>query len=227
VDVILQFTPLETLSITPTFGYRQDDYIASRLGLQEETSWLAGMDVTWSPAERMSFSTGYLREAFSRQLRSRSRPVTGATTFDFKDYEWVSNQADTIHTLHAGFRLGLIPRVLEWTAGANYSIAVGDDDTHNPVPPASGTAAQRASARAKPIPATQDQLLHVDTALRYHFWKSWTASLGYAFESFQKNDWRTDRLTPVLPGVTSIWLGDDDRNYTAHIIGVTLAYRFR
>jgi MtrB/PioB family decaheme-associated outer membrane protein len=227
VDVLVQITPVETLTITPTFGYRQDDYIASRLGLQEETVWSAGMDVTWSPVERVSFSAGYLREEFSRQLRSRSRPVTGTTTFDFKDFEWVSSQADIVQTLHAGVRVAVIPLVLDWTAGASYAIAQGYDNTHNPVDPASGTAAQRTSARAKPIPTTEDQLLHVDTALRYHFWKAWTASFGYAFESFQKNDWRTDRLTPVLRGVTSVWLGNDDRNYAAHIVGVTLAYRFR
>ena len=28
-------------------------------------------------------------------------------------------------------------------------------------------------------------------------------------------------------GVSSIWLGNDVRNYTAHIIGATLAYRFK
>jgi hypothetical protein len=44
-------------------------------------------------------------------------------------------------------------------------------------------------------------------------------------ESFQKNDWRTDRLVPFTPGVTSIWLGSDERNYTAHIVGLTLAFK--
>jgi HAE1 family hydrophobic/amphiphilic exporter-1 len=35
------------------------------------------------------------------------------------------------------------------------------------------------------------------------------------------------RLNPMVPGTTSIWLGDDQRNYAAHIVGVTLGYRFR
>ena len=69
------------------------------------------------------------------------------------------------------------------------------------------------------------------TALRYHFSKAWTASLSYTFEQFQKNDWRTDGLTPFIPqlaGTTgSIWLGNDARNYDAHIAGVTLAYPFK
>jgi len=30
-----------------------------------------------------------------------------------------------------------------------------------------------------------------------------------------------------LPGQTSIWLGNDVKNYTAHIIGASIAYRFK
>jgi putative beta-barrel porin MtrB/PioB len=160
-------------------------------------------------------------------MRSRSRPVTGATTFDFADFEWVSFIADTVDTAHAGLNVALLPGVLDWTAGVNYATATGRIDTRNPVAPASGTAAQRASARAKPMPAFEDSLLRLDAALKYHFAKAWTATLGYAFESFQKDDWRTDTLRPFMPGVTSIWLGNDARNYDAHIVGLTLSYRFR
>jgi hypothetical protein len=49
----------------------------------------------------------------------------------------------------------------------------------------------------------------------------------YAFEAFDKNDWRTDNLNPFNPGSNSIWLGNDLKNYTAHILGATLSYRFR
>lgn len=51
--------------------------------------------------------------------------------------------------------------------------------------------------------------------------------MGYAFEMFEKTDWRTDTLNPFIPGVSSIWLGNDLRNYTAQMIGATLAYRFK
>jgi hypothetical protein len=70
-------------------------------------------------------------------------------------------------------------------------------------------------------------LIRLDTALRYHFHRNWTASLGYVFESFQKNDWRTDKLNPFIPGTQAIFLGNDSRNYAAHILGMTLAYHFR
>lgn len=46
------------------------------------------------------------------------------------------------------------------------------------------------------------------------------------FESFSKHDWRTDSLNPFIPGVAAIWLGNDQKNFAAHIIGATLRYRF-
>ncbi len=76
-------------------------------------------------------------------------------------------------------------------------------------------------------PMDEDTLVRLDTALKYGFGKGWTLALGYAFESFQKSDWRTDRLNPFLPGVTSIWLGNDARDYDAHIVSLTLGYRFK
>lgn len=45
-------------------------------------------------------------------MRSRDRPVTGTTTFDFKDFDWVSETADPIDTVYAGHKLMLIPRIL-------------------------------------------------------------------------------------------------------------------
>ena len=76
------------------------------------------------------------------------------------------------------------------------------------------------------MPAFEDNLWRVDASLQYHFSKSWTASLNYIFESFSKHDWRTDSLNPFIPGVAAIWLGNDQKNYAAHIIGATLRYRF-
>ena len=209
-------TPLETLSATHTLGWRYDDYVSSPLGLQYETSWSTGLDLTWTPVQRLSLSTGYNYEQLFQKMRSRSRPVTGTTTFDFADYDWVSDLVDTVHTIHAGLQATLIPRVLDFTLGGNYSNALGQITTRNPTAVVSGTAAQQASARAKRMPAFEDELLRLEAKLSYHFLRSWTASFGYVFESFEKTDWRTE-----------IWLGNDAKNFSAHIVGLTLGYRFK
>ena len=78
---------------------------------------------------------------------------------------------------------------------------------------------------AEIFPAIEDTLNRLEAFLRYHFGKNWTAKLQYVFESFQKTDFRTDQLVPS-EGTTNIFLGNDPKNYTAHIIGATLRYKF-
>ncbi len=101
-NLMLQFTPLDTLSITPNLNYTNQDYIASglfddsaypgpaegnvMLGVQQVTSWSAGMDMNWKPTERISFAGGYMYEQRYEKMRSAqpdpptSRPLTGSRT---------------------------------------------------------------------------------------------------------------------------------------------------
>ena len=227
VEGQLQFALGNVLAVTPTASYHWDEYVASPLGLQQETGWSAGIDLSWTPVERVVFSAGYVYERLYQQMRSRSRPVTGTTTFDFVDFDWISNLQDTVQTVYAGVKAALIPKVLELRIDGNYSNSLGEINTRNPIGPASGTAAQDATAKAKRFPAFEDTVLRLETSLRYYFLKNWSANLGYVFESFEKTDWRTDTLNPFIPGVSSIWLGNDLRNYTAHLVGVTFSYRFK
>ncbi len=229
IDLLVQLMPTETLTATPTVGWRYDDYVSSPLGLQQETSWSAGMDLNWTPVERLSIFGGYMYESIHQKQRSRYRPVTGGVGFDFADFDWISNNTDTVHTAHTGVRVTLIPKVLDWSLTGNYSTALGRIETRNPVQPTSGSAANQSSATAKEMPAFEDSLLRLETGLKYHFWKNWTAGIAYIFESFDKTDWRTDQLDPFIPsvGLGGIWLGNDLKDYTAHIIGLSLAYRFK
>ncbi|MDP3768739.1 MAG: MtrB/PioB family outer membrane beta-barrel protein, partial [Dehalococcoidia bacterium] len=227
VDVLFQLTPTEFFTVTPTASYYTDDYIDSDLGLQKGTGWSAGIDLNWTPFERVAISAGYMHERIEQGMRSRFRPTVGGVIADFESFDWISWNIDTIDTIHAGVKATLIPKVLDLTLGGNYSSSVGRIETRNPAAPSESTTANQLSAQAKPMPAFEDTLLRLDTKLTYHFAKAWSASLGYVFESLVSHDWRTDRLNPFIPGISSIWLGNDQRNYAAHIVGATLAYRFK
>ena len=240
VDLFLQFTPLDTLTITPTGSYSWTNYLDANpvdpagggqrspfLGVQEATAWTAGMDVTWAPHERVSFVAGYMHESSFQKIESRSRPVVGVNTLDFSDFDWLSDITDTIDTLYAGVKLSVIPKVLDFAFNASYAYALGNTRTRNPTAPVSGTPAQDNTARAQRFPAFTDQLLRLEATLSYHFLKQWTARAGYVFENFQKNDWRTDQLNPFIPGVSSVFLGNNLQNYTAQIVGATIGYSFK
>lgn len=36
----------------------------------------------------------------------------------------------------------------------------------------------------------------------------------------------TCHTNPFIPGISSLWLGNDIKDYTGHIVAVTLGYRF-
>ena len=239
VDAQINFMPLETVTITPTFGYRWDEFVHSPLGLQQEMSISTGLDVNVTPNKWLGFGAGYVYENITQRQRQRNRiSLPGGATSDFPDFEWVSNNSDEVHTAYASLRGAIIPSVVDWSLGANYSYALGRVNTNNPVDPAQhppgATAAAVQTARAKPWPAFEDQLFRLEALLRYHFARAWTVTLGYAWESFEKHDWRTDSLNPFVPnpstagtvGQTSIWQGNDIKSYTAHIVGASLTYRF-
>jgi len=226
IDAQLQLALGDSFTATPSVGYHTDDYIDSRLGLQKETGWVAGIDLTWRPLELVSFSAGYTYEQLFQTMRSRSRPVVNGLPIDTPDFDWVSDITDTVHTVYAGVKAALIPKKLELRFDANYSTSLGRVDNSNPIPPTSGTAAQNNTATVQKWPAFEDTLVHLETALIYYFGKNWAAKLGYAFEMFDQSDWRTN-LNPFIPGVSSIWLGNTVKDYTAHMMGVSLSYRFK
>jgi MtrB/PioB family decaheme-associated outer membrane protein len=236
-DLLVQITPTETLAITPTGSYRYDEYIASglqhqntgpgqkgaMLGLQEVVSWSAGMDVNWTPSERLTFAAGYMHESIFQKQRSRVRPP------DDPALDWISNNTDTVDTYHASMTARLIPGKLDLKFAGNYAYALGRVETWNPN--ANGSAVYNSIANtnsdARRWPAFEDSLLRLEASLKYHFAQVWTLSLNYAYEQFRKHDWRTDTIMPFVPGDSALYQGFDQKNYEAQIVGLTLGYRFR
>ena len=222
-----RYSPLlETLSVSPNFTWRWADYPNSPLGLQKAEGWSVGIDAAWKPQERFSVFAGYIHEDNNSRQISRSRPVSDGVTLDFTDFNWVTEIPERIDTAYAGFQVGLIPSVLDWSTNFAFSNAVSHMNNSNPVPPTSGSSSLNATATAQPFPAIKNQLAQMTTQLRYHFWKKWSASVFYMFEQFRQDNWQTETIEPFTPGVTSIWLGHTSSDYTVHIVGGTLGYRF-
>ena len=69
VDGQLQFTFGNFFTATPSAAYHYDDYYSSPLGLQSETGWSAGIDLSWTPLERVTFSGGYTFEQILQKMR--------------------------------------------------------------------------------------------------------------------------------------------------------------
>ncbi len=229
VDFLAQLSLLDTLTLTPTLSLRNDDYKNSTLGLQEDKSWAAGFDISWSPMERVSFFASYMREQFDAKQRSRYREPPAQ--LENPTFDWVAKNEDTVDTFGVGIDAALIPTKLDFRLAWTYSRATGKMRASNPVTPTGGTAAQNTSATALDFPDTKDSLHQLEASLRYRITPAWFARLRYVFEKFDITDFRTDDIQPWMGAVeagsgTSIYLGAQIRDYTAHIVALSLGYRF-
>lgn len=130
-----------------------------------------------------------------------------------------------IHTLGAGIDTALVPKKLDMRLAWNYSRGTGKTRAFNPVPPSGGTAAQNTSAAAVTFPETSDRLQQLEASLRYRFTPALFARLRYIYETFDITDFRTDTLQPFMGG-TDVFLGAQIRDYTAHILALSVGYRF-
>ena len=228
VDLFLQFTPLETMTLTLNGMWRNDDYPDGQFGLRDATTWSVGFDASWSPAERLALFAGYVYENIYQKWKGRNRDVSGNVVSDFEDWNWVTKGLDQIQTAHVGVKVG-ISNKLDWTTQASWQYALGVMDTSNETPPVAHPPefTNPSNAVARQQPPFKDTLIRLDTSLRYWVTKQWALSVGYAFEYFTNKDYRTNGLNPFMPGSNSIYLGDDSRNYTAHMIGATARYVFK
>jgi MtrB/PioB family decaheme-associated outer membrane protein len=228
LDLALQFTPLETVTLTLNGMWRNDNYLGGQFGLRDATTWSAGFDVSWSPVERLALFGGYVYEYILQKWNSRNRDVSSGVVSDFEDWNWISVALDRVQTAHIGAKFAITNK-LDWTIQASWAYALGEVDNRNETAPLTHppefTSTTNATARRQP--SFEDSLIRLDTSLRYWITKQWAVSVGYAFESFNKRDYRTDGLNPFMPGSNSIYLGNDSRNYTAHMVGATVRYAFK
>ncbi len=225
VDFLAQVSPLDTLTFTPTLSFRNDDYNNSPLGLQEDKSWAAGFDISWSPIERLVFFASYMRETFDARQRSRYRAPPDQ--LENPTYDWIGKNNDTVDTVGAGIDTPLIPKKLDLRLAWNFSTATGRMRASNPVTPTGGTAAQNTSATAVDFPKIIDRLHQLEASLKYHVTTASFIRFRYIFETFDITDFRTDNIQPFMPASpTDIYLGAQVRPYTAHILALSVGYRF-
>ena len=233
-DLMVQFTPLEGLTFTPSFSYRWDRYLdpsftmGNMLGLQNEVTWSAGMDASWTPSKWLSLESGYMYESNFQKMQSRNRYITAPGIGDTPAANWISDMTDTVQTVHLSAKATLIPDKLDLKLSGNYSYALGTVETRNPNLAGANniSPAVNGNTLAQRFPAYTDSLLRLEAALVYKLTKNLTAKLYYIYETYNQRDWQTDTLNPFLPGVASIYLGSNPSNYSAQIVGATLRYKF-
>jgi len=196
IDVFTEITPLDNVTASANFSYANDDYSNSLTGLLKDENWSAGLNVTWRPMKRISLYTSFVHEEFKSKQRIND-------LVDI-DPEQVLNTDDDVDTIGIGTNVILLPEKLDWDVRWNYTLA--ESNLHNPN-----------------LPKLESTFSQYQTYLRYRFYKNWTAKVGYIFEDFNiSNAYAHDVQVEgnAIPG------DEFYRPYTAHIVALSLNYRF-
>jgi MtrB/PioB family decaheme-associated outer membrane protein len=241
-DLTAQLTPQESWSLTLTGGYGLADYDDTTLGLKDQESWSAGTDVTYRPLSWLALSTFYTFEHIRSEQTSRWRPRTFTATPFVQDdprNDWASTSTDLVHTAGVSTDVVIIPNRLDATIAYVFedakakTRAAGAPGFIN----ASGTSTPPDGGNAVDWPDIEDTFQRLIASLRYHIQKNFTVKAEYRFEHFNLANFKTDGLEPFMPNSNvngsgsvspslDVFLGDQIDDYSAHIVALSLLYRF-
>lgn len=236
VDLLLQFTPWETVTPSANFGYARDDYYNSLYGLKKSDYYSVGGSIGWTPLSWLQLSADYAYEYYRSTQQSRYRPVVGTTTFDFPDNDWQSKNKDEFHTIGLNALLDLVPKKFNVSLGYAISIGYSTIDSSNlgtPTVATTGSASNLANAPATDRDRVNNILHTVKIVAKYNLTEKFMARLGYAYERYTEKDFARDPMKPFMgdvdtsnAGIQSVFLGATQPSYEAHILSFVLKYDF-
>lgn len=228
VDGIVQIAPLESLSFNVSYGVANDDLVHSDYGLLFNKFNTASFDVTYSPVAQVAFYAEYGWELYKYALQSRYRVPTTATSpaIDFPRDDWRRDMRDRMRTWAAGVDVVLADR-LNTNVSYSWSRATGAVHTRA----LDSLAIAPVATTAVDYPDTLTRLQLVMSSVRYRLREDLAAKLEYIYDKYDQVDFATDVMQPIMtavdPGTArSIFLGARQPGYRAHIVTLTLQYRF-
>lgn len=237
VDLLMQFSPWETVTPSLNFGVARDDFYNSEYGLKKNDYYTAGGSLGWNPLSWLQLSADYSYEYYKYTQQSRYRESFGGAT-DVAANDWESKSKDEFHTLGVNATLDLVPKKFDVTLGYAVSFGYTTIRTKNlTVPPATPSSSLAGitpnNATAFDWDKVQNVLQTVKVVGNYHFTEKFSARLGYASERYTEHDFARDPLKAFMgdvdtanAGIQSVFLGATQPNFEAHILSFLLRYDF-
>ena len=208
VNLIAEVFPINNVNVSFNFSFYNDDYNNSYYGLLNDSGWSPGIDVSWTPCDRVALTFGY-----NHQQDSTKVLADVATSLVTGDAGPTLNTSDAYDTVTASAVVKLIPDCLTWKTSASYSYASTNFNNGN-------------------IPNLNESFANLNTFLNYKINEHWGCKVGYIFECFQMSK-AYQQL--YLTGVTSAGATTNQslntldgfyNNATAHVFEGFLQYRF-
>ena len=160
--------------------------------------------------------------------RSRYRASGNVTTlpFDQEANDWISKSEDVTDTFGIGANGVIVKDKLDMDTRYSFSRSRGQLLASNR-DLVVGTNAQKLSASVSDFPESKTEIHNVSTSLKWHFLEALTVKLKYEYESYSVTDFSFDAIRVWQPSWNqSVFLDASQDGYNAHIVGLSLIYKF-
>ena len=248
-DARFQYDPSETLSLGLSGQYLRDKLAEdSRFGLKKVENVAGGLDVSYTPTERIALSLNFLREYRKSRMNSGAKDDAfdiGTTTdneatlfgnFNPLNY-WNIDIKETTDTVGVGAKIQILPNKLTLDTSYNLSYSKADYTTFNPnrdLAVANGFAAgaKLSNAVAQSWPTVVNRLHEVKANLAYKWFPNLTVGVGYLFEWYKLDDFAWNNLNPYMAGLTTenstkfVFADATYNKYEAHVGQIYMVYKF-
>jgi MtrB/PioB family decaheme-associated outer membrane protein len=241
-ETLLQITPVDQVSFAASFGTTQDDYqeqgcvwlgFDQCYGLLKDISRNYTFEVTYDPFAQVSLFAEYTGEKYDYRQRSRQRnPASGTTPAnDSPNNDWESIRRDHVDNYALGLTATPGSRV---TIDLFYALSVAINKLRTRalgVPGAPGAPAFLPTT-ASDYPDTSNRWHQMVSSLRFPLLEGNLApKVEYRYEKYDRIDFQLERVgqfftDPQLTSALFLGVGADIPGYDAHIVSVSLEYRF-
>jgi MtrB/PioB family decaheme-associated outer membrane protein len=239
------------VTITPTGGFRVDDYgtnpygfaaispntgtAVGELGLLHDNSWNGGLEATWALNRDINFIASYTHEDMRREIMAN----LNTAMLDV-------GLADKIDTFLVGTNVVIVPDRLDWKASVTYSKmhATFDQAPGGIAPVALASIPTTAGVLGNPaFPDARVTFTRFDMQSKYKFDPAWTQAMGwrgevyaklrYVWERNQVTDWAAVNQNYLLliggtaaPYSKGIFMGWDNPNYDVQVVMASLGFKW-
>ncbi len=243
-DLLLQLTPNDKVSVGFNFARAREEFPGTAdnpnpMGVQNDDNTVLGGDVGWTPLPRLNLFASYTREQYNLQQHSRygePQNASGTGQPDNPTYDWIANSTEWVETYGIGGTANLVKNKLDAEVRYDRSNGISVLHSRNPQAPTGGSASQIANATATNWPDVTHSWNPISFFLRYQVNANWSGTIGYSYEKFDNNDFRTNGVLPgfwagkprtvdVASPNTDVILGNDLLPYKASYLTFTIGFR--
>jgi len=215
---LFTLTPIETVGIGVNVNWYRDNFDETQVGLTERDGITTGVDVSWSPIERLTTHAFYDYEKFTAHQNGWSFQNVAQSLNP--ERQWQGSDKDRAHTAGTGFHVDLIPERLGLDTQYLFSLVYGFIGV-NPGP---GLAA------AFPYPNERTRIHDVSVRLDLQVTKQIGMRVGYLFERMTTRDWALNGVEPGGLNCSAnscvINSGQDSPEDSSHLVTWSIVYRF-